>query len=175
MDGALGTSMVCGTGAIMKPLFIPNETPQRGPYRRRDSTHRPLARGHVHDLLHHRVAQHLIQHSPDWFFRPSWPAGLYRVTQSQGLHVISGIASIPLLLAKLWSVFPKLFSMPLIHSLPHALERLSILVLSASAFFEVTTGLLNIAQNYRGISSSRKSTTRLPGSRSGPSRSTSRS
>jgi hypothetical protein len=119
------------------------------------------------------LLSHLIQHSPDWFFRPSRPAGLYRVTQ--GLHVISGIASIPLLLAKLWSVFPKLFSMPLIHSLPHALEWLSVLVLSASAFFEVTTGLLNIAQNYRGISSSRKSTTRLPGSRSGPSRSTSRS
>src|SRR3979409_115523 len=83
------------------------------------------------------------------------------------------MVSIPLLLAKLWSVFPKLVSRPLIHSLPHALERLSILVLSASAFFELSTALLNIAQSYRGISTSRKSTTRLRGSRSGPSRSTS--
>jgi DMSO/TMAO reductase YedYZ molybdopterin-dependent catalytic subunit len=92
------------------------------------------------------LISHLIQHPPDWFFWPSRPAGLYRVTQ--GLHVISGIASIPMLLAKLWSVFPKLFGRPLVRSLTHALERLSILVLSASAFFELTTGLLNIAQNY---------------------------
>ncbi|SDX82455.1 DMSO/TMAO reductase YedYZ, molybdopterin-dependent catalytic subunit [Amycolatopsis xylanica] len=92
------------------------------------------------------LISHLIQHPPGWFGWPSRPAGLYRVTQ--GLHVISGIASIPLLLAKLWSVFPKLFERPLIKSLPHALERGSILVLSASAFFELTTGLLNIAQNY---------------------------
>jgi hypothetical protein len=77
------------------------------------------------------LLSHLIQHPPDWFFWPSRPAGLYRVTQ--GLHVISGIASIPLLLAKLWSVFPKLFSRPLIRSVPHALERLSILVPRSSS------------------------------------------
>ena len=92
------------------------------------------------------LISHLIQHPPEWFFWPSRPVGLYRVTQ--GLHVISGIASIPLLLAKLWSVYPKLFGRPLVRSLPHALERLSILVLSGAAFFELTTGLLNVAQNY---------------------------
>ena len=84
------------------------------------------------------LISHLIQHPPAWFFWPSRPVGLYRVTQ--GLHVISGIASIPLLLAKLWSVYPKLFGRPLVRSLPHALERLSILVLSGAAFFELTTG-----------------------------------
>ena len=92
------------------------------------------------------LLSHLIQHPPSWFFWPSRPVGLYRVTQ--GLHVISGVASIPLLLAKLWSVYPKLFGRPLVRSLPHALERLSILVLSGAAFFELTTGLLNVAQNY---------------------------
>jgi DMSO/TMAO reductase YedYZ molybdopterin-dependent catalytic subunit len=92
------------------------------------------------------LISHLIQHPPDWFWWPSRPAGLYRVTQ--GTHVISGIASIPLLLAKLWSVFPKLFGRPLVKSVPHAIERLSILVLSGSAFFELSTGLLNVAQNY---------------------------
>lgn len=92
------------------------------------------------------LISHFIQHPPEWFFWPSRPVGLYRVTQ--GLHVISGVASIPLLLAKLWSVYPKLFGRPLVRSLPHALERLSILVLSGSAFFELTTGLLNVAQNY---------------------------
>lgn len=92
------------------------------------------------------LISHLIQHPPEWFFWPSRPVGLYRVTQ--GLHVVSGVASIPLLLAKLWSVYPKLFGRPLVRSLPHALERLSILVLSGAAFFELTTGLLNVAQNY---------------------------
>ncbi|MEV4056783.1 molybdopterin-dependent oxidoreductase [Amycolatopsis sp. NPDC049688] len=92
------------------------------------------------------LISHLIQHPPAWFWWPSRPAGLYRVTQ--GLHVICGVASVPLLLAKLWSVYPKLFGRPLVRSLPHALERLSILVLSGAAFFELTTGLLNVAQNY---------------------------
>lgn len=92
------------------------------------------------------LISHLIQHPPGWFFWPSNPVWLYRVTQ--GAHVISGIASIPLLLAKLWTVYPKLFGRPLVKSLPHAVERLSILVLSASAFFELLTGLFNVAQNY---------------------------
>lgn len=89
---------------------------------------------------------HGIQHPPQWFYWPSRPVNLYRITQ--GLHVICGIVAIPLLLAKLWSVFPKLFERPVIRSLPHALERLSILVLTASAFFELMTGLFNTAQNY---------------------------
>jgi DMSO/TMAO reductase YedYZ molybdopterin-dependent catalytic subunit len=92
------------------------------------------------------LISHLIQHPPSWFWWPSRPVWLYRVTQ--GTHVISGIASIPLLLAKLWTVYPKLFGKPLIRSLPHAIERLSILVLSGSAIFELSTGLLNVAQNY---------------------------
>lgn len=92
------------------------------------------------------LISHYIQHPPSWFGWPSRPVWLYRVTQ--GTHVLSGIASIPLLLAKLWSVYPKLFERPPIRSLPHALERLSILVLSAAAFFELVTGLFNISQNY---------------------------
>jgi DMSO/TMAO reductase YedYZ molybdopterin-dependent catalytic subunit len=92
------------------------------------------------------LVSHLIQHPPGWFAWPSRPVWLYRVTQ--GLHVISGVAAIPLLLAKLWSVYPKLFGRPLVRSVVHALERLSILVLSGSALFELTTGLLNVAQNY---------------------------
>lgn len=92
------------------------------------------------------ILSHAIQHPPGWFFWPSRPVNLYRVTQ--GLHVISGVAAIPLLLAKLWSVFPKLFSRPLIRSPLHALERGSILLLSGAAFFELVTGLFNVAQNY---------------------------
>jgi hypothetical protein len=38
---------------------------------------------------------------------PSW---LYAVTQ--GLHITVGLMAIPLLLTKLWSVFPRLFAWP---------------------------------------------------------------
>ncbi|AHH94107.1 molybdopterin-dependent oxidoreductase [Kutzneria albida] len=92
------------------------------------------------------LLSHAVQHPPDWFFWPSRPINLYRVTQ--GLHVISGIAAIPLLLAKLWSVYPKLFAKPLVRSALHALERGSIFVLIGAAFFELATGLFNAAQNY---------------------------
>ncbi|ALG06449.1 molybdopterin-dependent oxidoreductase [Kibdelosporangium phytohabitans] len=92
------------------------------------------------------LISHAIQHPPSWFFWPSRPVNLYRVTQ--GVHVISGVAAIPLLPAKLWSVYPKLFERPLVKSVPHALERGSILVLSGAAFFELATGILNVGQNY---------------------------
>ncbi|HYQ70204.1 molybdopterin-dependent oxidoreductase [Actinophytocola sp.] len=92
------------------------------------------------------LLSHAVQKPPAWFVWPASPVNLYRITQ--GVHVLSGIAAIPLLLAKLWSVYPKLFARPLIRSLPHALERLSILVLSGAAFFELATGLFNVAQNY---------------------------
>lgn len=92
------------------------------------------------------LLSHAIQHPTGWFWWPSRPAGLYRVTQ--GVHVISGVAAIPLLLAKLWTVYPKLFARPLFRSVPHAIERVSILVLSGAAFFELGTGIFNSVQNY---------------------------
>lgn len=94
------------------------------------------------------LISHYLQHPPSWlaghlWTRPTWG---YRLTQ--GLHVTTGIATIPLLLAKLWTVFPKLFEWPPVKSALHALERLSILVLFAGAMFELVTGLLNAAQWY---------------------------
>src|SRR3954453_7244218 len=47
------------------------------------------------------LLSHLIQLPPTWFLYPARPAGLYRFTQ--GLHVATGIAAVPLLLAKLWA------------------------------------------------------------------------
>src|SRR3954470_13695389 len=67
------------------------------------------------------LLSHLIQHPPSWFAWPARPAGLYRVTQ--GLHVATGIAAIPLLLAKLWAVYPRLFQTPAVRDVAHALER----------------------------------------------------
>jgi len=92
------------------------------------------------------LISHGIQHPAAWFTWPSRPVNLYRITQ--GIHVTSGVAAIPLLLAKLWSVYPKLFGRPLVRSVPHALERGSILVLIGASFFELLTGVFNVAQNY---------------------------
>lgn len=92
------------------------------------------------------VLSHYVQHPPGWFTWPTRPVGLYRITQ--GVHVTSGVAAIPLLLAKLWTVYPKLFTRPLVRSVPHAVERGSILVLVGASFFELVTGLFNAAQNY---------------------------
>ncbi len=92
------------------------------------------------------LISHATQQPPWWFTWPTRPVSLYRVTQ--GVHVITGIASIPLLLAKLATVYPRLFTWPPVRSAPHALERLSVLVLVGAAFFELITGLLNIAHWY---------------------------
>jgi DMSO/TMAO reductase YedYZ molybdopterin-dependent catalytic subunit len=87
-----------------------------------------------------------LQRPPTWLPLPTHPVWFYRFTQ--GLHVATGLAAIPLLLAKLWTVYPRLFSWPPVKSLLNALERLSIGVLVACAVFELVTGLLNIAQWY---------------------------
>ena len=82
------------------------------------------------------------------FFLFSWPSDpswLYRV--NQGLHVTLGLALVPLVLAKLWSVLPKLFSWPPVRSPAHALERLSLIMVVGGVLFEFVTGILNI-QNY---------------------------
>ena len=92
------------------------------------------------------LLSHLIQHPPAWFWWPSRPVGLYRVTQ--GLHVATGLASIPLLGAKLWSVYPRLFAWPPARTIAHAVERASIAVLVAAALFQLVSGLLNISRWY---------------------------
>jgi DMSO/TMAO reductase YedYZ molybdopterin-dependent catalytic subunit len=92
------------------------------------------------------LVSHLIQHPPGWFDWPSTPTQLYRVTQ--GVHVATGIATVPILLAKLWSVYPKLFEWPPVRNLAHLLSRLSVFVLIGAALAQVTTGILNIARWY---------------------------
>ncbi|MGT2426388.1 molybdopterin-dependent oxidoreductase [Amnibacterium kyonggiense] len=75
--------------------------------------------------------------------RPVW---LYRVTQ--GAHVVVGTALIPLLLAKLWTVYPLLFAWPPVRSVAGVLERAMIALLVAAAFVELATGLANTFQWY---------------------------
>ncbi|MDV6264609.1 molybdopterin-dependent oxidoreductase [Rhodococcoides yunnanense] len=78
-----------------------------------------------------------------WPTRPSW---LYRLTQ--GLHVGVGLILVPIVLAKLWSVIPKFFTMPPVRSIAQALERLSLIALVGGILFEIVTGVLNIQYDY---------------------------
>jgi len=79
----------------------------------------------------------------DWFTSPSW---LYRL--NQGTHVLLGLALIPVVLGKLWSVAPKLFEWPPVKSPAQALERLSILLIVGSILFLMVTGAMNIQYDY---------------------------
>jgi DMSO/TMAO reductase YedYZ molybdopterin-dependent catalytic subunit len=79
----------------------------------------------------------------DWPSRPSW---LYRL--SQGVHVGLGLIIIPVVLAKLWSVIPRLFAWPPLRSIAQLLERLSLLLLVGGILFEIATGVLNIQYDY---------------------------
>jgi DMSO/TMAO reductase YedYZ molybdopterin-dependent catalytic subunit len=78
-----------------------------------------------------------------WPTRPSW---LYRLTQ--GLHVGLGLVLVPVVLAKLWSVIPRLFVWPPARSIAQLLERLSLLLLVGGVLFEIVTGVLNIQYDY---------------------------
>ncbi|MEZ0092884.1 molybdopterin-dependent oxidoreductase [Streptacidiphilus sp. EB129] len=94
------------------------------------------------------LISHGLQDPPGWLRNhlPSRPVDGYRITQ--GLHVITGIACIPLLAAKLWTVYPKLFTWPPARSVLQALERLGIALLLGSAVLLLFTGLLNTLQWY---------------------------
>jgi DMSO/TMAO reductase YedYZ molybdopterin-dependent catalytic subunit len=96
------------------------------------------------------LISHFAQNTPGWLTFPTRPVSLYRVTQ--GLHLIMGTAAVPLLLVKLWSVFPKLFDRLHLRDLRllafELAERGSIAVLVSAAIFELATGLANSAQWY---------------------------
>jgi DMSO/TMAO reductase YedYZ molybdopterin-dependent catalytic subunit len=89
---------------------------------------------------------HLVQHPPGWFTVPASPGWLYRVTQ--GLHVLSGLAAVPLLLAKLFTVYPHLFTWPPVKDLRHAVERGSLLLLVGGSVLQLATGVMNVFRWY---------------------------
>jgi hypothetical protein len=92
------------------------------------------------------LLSHYQYHPWGWLPEPATPAWGYRL--SQGVHVFTGIACIPLVLVKLWTVYPRLFAWPPVRSALHALERLSVAVLVATLLLELITGLLNILNWY---------------------------
>jgi DMSO/TMAO reductase YedYZ molybdopterin-dependent catalytic subunit len=94
------------------------------------------------------LISHFAQVPVAWLpTRPSW---LYALTQ--GLHVAAGTASIPLILVKLWIVFPKLFARENIQRWGQlslaVLQRLSVALLVGSSLFLLATGLANIGHWY---------------------------
>ncbi len=81
-----------------------------------------------------------------WLPEPASPAWGYRFTQ--GLHVTTGTASIPLLILKLWTVYPKLFAWPPAKTVLNGIERLSIAIFVTSSLLEVFTGFANTLDWY---------------------------
>jgi DMSO/TMAO reductase YedYZ molybdopterin-dependent catalytic subunit len=75
----------------------------------------------------------------NWVTSPPW---LYRVIE--GTHVTLGLVLVPVVLAKLWSVMPKLFAWPPWRSVAHFLERLSLVLVVGGVVFEMVTGMLYI-------------------------------
>lgn len=92
------------------------------------------------------MVDYLAQHPPYWFHLPVRPVNLFRITE--GVHVLTGIIAIPLLLAKLWVVYPNFFAYPPVRTIAHALERISLVPLVGGALFELATGVANIAYWY---------------------------
>ncbi len=78
----------------------------------------------------------------------SWPAVTWLYAVTQGVHIISGLAAIPILLAKLWAVIPKLFEWPPVRSAAHGIERLGLALLVGGSLFVFATGVLNVQLYY---------------------------
>lgn len=78
-----------------------------------------------------------------WFTEPAW---LYGFTQS--LHVLAGVAAIPILATKLWVVMPKFYAFPPARSAADVLERGTYALIIGSSIFLIFTGLFNIAYWY---------------------------
>ena len=89
---------------------------------------------------------HLLQDPLPGMAFPTGPVWLYRLTQ--GVHVAVGTALIPLLLAKLWTVYPLLFRWPPVRTVAGLLERAAIALLVAAALVQLATGLADTYQWY---------------------------
>ncbi len=92
------------------------------------------------------IFSHYLQEPGDATFFLTRPVWIYQLTQ--GIHITVGIAAIPLLLAKLWTVYPELLKWPPIKNVWHALERASIALFVSASLIELTIGLINTYKWY---------------------------
>lgn len=88
------------------------------------------------------LVSHFAYEQPGWWPLGPRPAGLYRVTQ--GVHVATGLAAVPLLLVKLWVVYPSFWTWPPARSVRHAFERISLVPLVGGSLFLLFSGVGNI-------------------------------
>jgi len=93
------------------------------------------------DLGRNAVLDRAHDFQPFIFSWPTSPSWLYALTQ--GLHFNLGLVAVPFLLAKLWSVIPRLFAWPPVRTPAMAVERASLLLLVGGVLFEFATGILN--------------------------------
>jgi hypothetical protein len=89
---------------------------------------------------------HFLQEPQPWMRFSTVPAQLYQVTQ--GIHITAGIACFPLILGKLYTVYPQLFQTPPLKGPVHLLERASIALFVGASLVQITIGLLNTYQWY---------------------------
>ncbi|WP_129789350.1 molybdopterin-dependent oxidoreductase [Promicromonospora panici] len=92
------------------------------------------------------LISHLHQHPVSWL--PFGPEPVWAYRLNQGLHVAVGFATLPLVLAKLYTVYPQFFVRPPVTGWQHALERASVGVLVAATVFQIVTGILNVFKLY---------------------------
>lgn len=142
---------------VHRPLPAPPDLLRQGPLREGAFTS-PLHNRYVAAWLGYALGwsflvcfatglvSHWLQQPPGWFALPARPVWLYRATQ--GTHVATGLACIPLLLGKLWTVYPRFWEWPPLRSVAHAAERLSLLGLVGGSVLQLLTGLANIYQWY---------------------------
>ena len=88
---------------------------------------------------------HFIQHPVDGMYFPNQPFWIYQL--NQGIHVTTGVVCIPLILAKLWTVYPNLFGYPPIKDKLAVLERGSIAIFLGASLVQLVIGLLNTYQS----------------------------
>src|ERR1700712_2929334 len=89
---------------------------------------------------------HFIQDPLPWMHFPTFIPNLYAIPQ--GLHIAAGIACFPLILGKLYTIYPRLFTYPLVSGLLSGLERASIALFVASSLVEIVIGIINTADWY---------------------------
>lgn len=89
---------------------------------------------------------HFIQDPEPWMVFPTFIPDLYAITQ--GLHIAAGIACFPLILGKLYTIYPRLFVYPPITGFVNLLERASIALFVAASLVEIVIGMINTADWY---------------------------
>jgi hypothetical protein len=88
-----------------------------------------------------------FQYQPwEWLPPPASPVWGYRVTQ--GVHVATGTAAIPLVLVKLWSVYPNRFRWPPFRSVKRVIELITVALLVSATLVQLFTGFFNVLNWY---------------------------